>query len=110
MLSIPAGRRAATSRVDVMPETTVLQHVDLDGHPLTQELYFLYDWDTNGELAVLSSDDRSLRIDDGLRVSFGTYFNSFYATYWDTCTSISAVTLRLQLAGRGEVVIYRKPD
>jgi GT2 family glycosyltransferase len=93
-----------------MPETTVLQHVDLDGHPLTQELYFRYDWDTSGELAVLSSEDRSLHIDAGLRVSFGTYFNSFYATYWDTCTTISPVTLRLQLAGRGEVVICQQPD
>jgi galactofuranosylgalactofuranosylrhamnosyl-N-acetylglucosaminyl-diphospho-decaprenol beta-1,5/1,6-galactofuranosyltransferase len=93
-----------------MPETTVLQHVDLDGHPLTQELYFLYDWDTNGQLAVLSSEDRSLRIDPGLQVSFGSYFNSFYATYWDKCTSVSSVTLRVQLAGRGEVVIYQQPD
>jgi GT2 family glycosyltransferase len=90
------------------PETTVLQHVDLEGHPATQELYFRYDWDTSGELAVFSPEDRSLHIDAGLRVSFDTYFNNFYATYWGTCTSVSTVTLRLRLAGRGEVSIDRQ--
>ena len=32
-------------------DTTVLQHVDLDGHPATQELYFRYDWDTTRRVA-----------------------------------------------------------
>ena len=87
-------------------ETTVLQHVDLDGHPLTQELYFRYDWDTAGELATLSPEDRALHIDPGLRVSFGTYFNSFYATYWRGCTSVSTVSLRVRLAGGGTVHLF----
>ncbi len=86
-------------------ETTVLQHVDLDGHPLTQELYFRYDWDTAGELAALSPEDRSLHIDAGLRVTFGTYFNSFFAAYWEQCTSLSTVTVRVRVAGRGAVTL-----
>ena len=53
--------------------------------------------------AMVSADDRSLRIDAGLTVSFNTYFNSFYASYWKDCTSVSTVTLRVQLAGRGVV-------
>ena len=53
----------------------------------------------------MSADDRSLHIDAGLTVSFDTYFNSFYASYWSECTSVSTVTLRLQLAGRGVVTV-----
>jgi GT2 family glycosyltransferase len=87
-------------------ETTVLQHVDLEGHPATQELYLRYDWGDSRKLALLSGVDRSLAIDAGLKVSFGTYFNSFYATYWSECTSVSAVELRLRLAGRGAVAVF----
>ncbi len=89
-------------------DTTVLQHVDLDGHPATQQLYFRYDWDTDGQPSVLSADDRSLHIDAGLTVSFNTYFNSFYAGYWKDCTSVSTVALRVQLAGRGAVTVSRQ--
>jgi galactofuranosylgalactofuranosylrhamnosyl-N-acetylglucosaminyl-diphospho-decaprenol beta-1,5/1,6-galactofuranosyltransferase len=86
--------------------TTVLQHVDLEGHPATQELYFRYDWNDSAKLALLAVEDWSLSIDAGLRVSFGTYFNSFYVTYWSECTSVSSVALRLQLAGRGVVSVF----
>ena len=93
------------------PETTVLQHVDLEGHPATQDLYFRYDWADSRKLALLSSADRSLRIDAEMLLSFGTYFNSFYSSYWGQCTDVSRVELRLRLAGRGAIkVFWQTPD
>ena len=88
------------------PVTTVLQHVDVEGHPATQELYFRYDWADIGKLALLSGADGSLRLDAGLQVSFGTYFNSFYANHWSECTSVETVELRLRLTGRGVVSVF----
>jgi hypothetical protein len=40
------------------PVMTVLQHVDLEGHPATQELYLRYDWADIGKLALISSAER----------------------------------------------------
>ena len=88
------------------PESTVLQHVDLEGHPATQDLYFRYDWADSRKLALLASADRSLHIDGGMTLSFGTYFNSFYSSYWSECTSVSRVELRLRLAGRGAIKVF----
>ncbi len=42
------------------------------------------------------------------RVSFGTYFNGFAASYWRRWTVVSAVTLRVRLSGTGAtVIVYR---
>src|ERR1700729_2771194 len=46
-------------------------------------------------------------IREGRRVSFGTYFNAFPASYWRRWTHIDAVTLRIRLAGESTVVLYR---
>ena len=102
-------RRDGHDRVERVPEreTTVLQHVDLEADPATQKLYFRY-WDPAGKLAALSDEDRSLHIEAGLTVSFDAYFNSFYARYWDECTSVSTVKLRLRLTGRGAVSVFRQ--
>ena len=50
---------------------------------------------------------RSAVITEGRRVSFGTYFNAFPASYWRRWTHIDAVTLRIRLAGEATVVLYR---
>jgi galactofuranosylgalactofuranosylrhamnosyl-N-acetylglucosaminyl-diphospho-decaprenol beta-1,5/1,6-galactofuranosyltransferase len=50
---------------------------------------------------------RSAVIKEGRRVSFGTYFNAFPASYWRRWTHIDAVTLRVRLAGEATVVLYR---
>jgi galactofuranosylgalactofuranosylrhamnosyl-N-acetylglucosaminyl-diphospho-decaprenol beta-1,5/1,6-galactofuranosyltransferase len=90
------------------PDSTVLQHVDLESEPVTQELHFRYKRNSNGRHAILSEEDRSVSIDARLRVSFDTYFNNFYESYWRGCTSVSDVTLRLRLAGRGVVSVRRQ--
>ncbi len=49
-----------------------------------------------------------LRIPTGERVSFGTYFNAFPASYWRRWSVVSDVTLTVRLSGRGATVtVYR---
>jgi len=50
---------------------------------------------------------RSAVISPGRRVSFGTYFNAFPASYWRRWTTVSSVTLRIRLTGESKLVLYR---
>ncbi|HEV2451791.1 MAG TPA: glycosyltransferase [Streptosporangiaceae bacterium] len=50
---------------------------------------------------------RSAAITEGRRVSFGTYFNAFPASYWRRWTTLDAVTLRLRVVGECTIIVYR---
>jgi galactofuranosylgalactofuranosylrhamnosyl-N-acetylglucosaminyl-diphospho-decaprenol beta-1,5/1,6-galactofuranosyltransferase len=50
---------------------------------------------------------RSAMIEKDRRVSFGTYFNAFPASYWRRWTTVRSVTLRVHLAGEAALVLYR---
>jgi galactofuranosylgalactofuranosylrhamnosyl-N-acetylglucosaminyl-diphospho-decaprenol beta-1,5/1,6-galactofuranosyltransferase len=50
---------------------------------------------------------RSAAISAGGRVSFGTYFNAFPASYWRRWTTVDSVTLRLRVAGECTIILYR---
>ncbi|GLU90650.1 glycosyltransferase [Agromyces sp. NBRC 114283] len=50
---------------------------------------------------------RSLRIPANERVSLGTYFNAFPASYWQRWTTLDRVVLRVVTRGRGDVTVYR---
>jgi galactofuranosylgalactofuranosylrhamnosyl-N-acetylglucosaminyl-diphospho-decaprenol beta-1,5/1,6-galactofuranosyltransferase len=50
---------------------------------------------------------RSAAISGGGRVSFGTYFNAFPASYWRRWTTVDSVTLRLRIAGDCAIILYR---
>jgi galactofuranosylgalactofuranosylrhamnosyl-N-acetylglucosaminyl-diphospho-decaprenol beta-1,5/1,6-galactofuranosyltransferase len=50
---------------------------------------------------------RSAVISADRRVSFGTYFNAFPASYWRRWTTVNSVTLRVRLAGEATLVLYR---
>jgi galactofuranosylgalactofuranosylrhamnosyl-N-acetylglucosaminyl-diphospho-decaprenol beta-1,5/1,6-galactofuranosyltransferase len=50
---------------------------------------------------------RSAVISADRRVSFGTYFNAFPASYWRRWTTVDSVTLRIRLAGESTLVLYR---
>ncbi|MDQ4007256.1 MAG: glycosyltransferase [Actinomycetota bacterium] len=41
------------------------------------------------------------------RVTFGTYFNAFPASYWRRWTSVEEVTLRVRVSGEGTLLVYR---
>jgi galactofuranosylgalactofuranosylrhamnosyl-N-acetylglucosaminyl-diphospho-decaprenol beta-1,5/1,6-galactofuranosyltransferase len=50
----------------------------------------------------------ALRVKSGERLSFGTYFNAFPASYWRRWTIVSEVTLTVSVRGRGATVIVYK--
>ncbi|WP_369069201.1 glycosyltransferase [Kineococcus terrestris] len=50
---------------------------------------------------------RGLVVDAGSRVSFGTYFNAFPASYWRRWTTATAVRLSVELAAPGTVTVYK---
>lgn len=50
----------------------------------------------------------ALRVKSGERLSFGTYFNGFAASYWRRWTIVDAVTLTIKVTGRGATVIVYK--
>ena len=50
----------------------------------------------------------ALRIPQGSKLSFGTYFNAFPASYWRRWTVVTDVTLTVTLEGRGATVIVYK--
>jgi galactofuranosylgalactofuranosylrhamnosyl-N-acetylglucosaminyl-diphospho-decaprenol beta-1,5/1,6-galactofuranosyltransferase len=41
------------------------------------------------------------------RVTFGTYFNAFPASYWRRWTSVEEVVLRVRVSGEGTLLVYR---
>lgn len=50
---------------------------------------------------------RSARIRPGKRVSFGSYFNAFPASYWRRWTVADSVVLRVKTTGAGSLIVYR---
>jgi galactofuranosylgalactofuranosylrhamnosyl-N-acetylglucosaminyl-diphospho-decaprenol beta-1,5/1,6-galactofuranosyltransferase len=52
------------------------------------------------------------RVEDGQRISFGTYFNGFAASYWRRWTVVDEVTLQVRVTGaEASVIVYRSmPD
>lgn len=73
-------------------------------------------WSTINDEAVRLSDvanidnvlsRSSARVRAGQRVSFGTYFNAFPASYWQRWTVVEAVELSVQTTGVGTLLVYR---
>ncbi|KAA9111221.1 glycosyltransferase [Microbacterium rhizomatis] len=50
---------------------------------------------------------RTARIVAGRRVSFGTYFNAFPASYWQHWTAVRAVRLTVRTTGPATILVYR---
>jgi galactofuranosylgalactofuranosylrhamnosyl-N-acetylglucosaminyl-diphospho-decaprenol beta-1,5/1,6-galactofuranosyltransferase len=50
----------------------------------------------------------ALRVEKGEKLSFGTYFNAFPASYWRRWTIVDDVTLTIEVRGRGATVIVYK--
>ena len=50
---------------------------------------------------------RSTLVRPGTRLSFGTYFNAFPASYWKRWTDLTSVRLHLQTHGEGTVIVYK---
>ncbi|PVE79778.1 glycosyltransferase [Microbacterium testaceum] len=52
-------------------------------------------------------DRHTARIIAGLRVSFGTYFNAFPASYWQHWTAVRQVRLTVRTSGEATILVYR---
>jgi galactofuranosylgalactofuranosylrhamnosyl-N-acetylglucosaminyl-diphospho-decaprenol beta-1,5/1,6-galactofuranosyltransferase len=50
----------------------------------------------------------ALRVRSGEKLSFGTYFNAFPASYWRRWTVVTNVTLTIRLVGAGATVLVYK--
>ncbi len=99
--------------------THVLQNVvfPLDRDPDLLPLYVDPEtWSTiRGEQVRVSSraqlgnilDRRRARIVAGRRVSFGTYFNAFSASYWQHWTPVRDVRLTVRTEGPATILVYR---
>jgi galactofuranosylgalactofuranosylrhamnosyl-N-acetylglucosaminyl-diphospho-decaprenol beta-1,5/1,6-galactofuranosyltransferase len=49
----------------------------------------------------------STSVRSGERVSFGSYFNAFPASYWRRWTSVEKVRLQVRTQGTGSVIVYK---
>ncbi|MBL3687791.1 glycosyltransferase family 2 protein [Leucobacter zeae] len=49
----------------------------------------------------------SVRVREGKRVSYASYFNAFPASYWQRWTVVDAVRLTLRTEGPGTIIVYR---
>ncbi|WP_372735733.1 glycosyltransferase [Nocardioides sp.] len=50
----------------------------------------------------------ALRVKSGERLSFGTYFNAFPASYWRRWTVVTDVQLTVEVSGRGATLVVYK--
>jgi galactofuranosylgalactofuranosylrhamnosyl-N-acetylglucosaminyl-diphospho-decaprenol beta-1,5/1,6-galactofuranosyltransferase len=78
-----------------------VQDILLPSNKLVSELY----------IRMLSGyvefDDERLLLDRDTKVSFNTYFNSFYESYWAECTDLSDLQLSIELSGDVVIEIFR---
>ena len=58
---------------------------------------------STGDLAAR----RTARITAGRRVSFGSYFNAFPASYWRRWTVVEDILLRVRVEGECTIIVYR---
>jgi galactofuranosylgalactofuranosylrhamnosyl-N-acetylglucosaminyl-diphospho-decaprenol beta-1,5/1,6-galactofuranosyltransferase len=60
---------------------------------------------TSGSVRV--SGEGHASVQPHQRVTFGTYFNAFPASYWRRWTEVDEVTLRVRVSGEGTLLVYR---
>jgi galactofuranosylgalactofuranosylrhamnosyl-N-acetylglucosaminyl-diphospho-decaprenol beta-1,5/1,6-galactofuranosyltransferase len=60
---------------------------------------------TGGSVTV--SGEGHARVQAHQRVTFGTYFNAFPASYWRRWTDVSEVILRVRVSGEGTLLVFR---
>src|SRR5699024_5024308 len=84
------------------------QHVDLDTDSATESLRYRYNYEAKGRHVLPAKSRDNVHIAAGMSVTFDTYFNAFYENYWYSKAAVDRGSLRLWLAGRGVVSLYRK--
>lgn len=93
-----------------MPHTssTVLQHVDLEPDSATESLRYRYNYEDSRRHVVARRGHDGIHMAAKMHVTFDSYFNAFYESYWFSKTNVSHVSVRLRVSGHGVVSLYRK--
>lgn len=107
-LSVQRGTRQGmphhlTSESGTLLQRTILPSPDEPEH--MRSMYFDVAADDTSSAHILGT--HSLRIQRACKVSFGTYFNAFPASYWRRWTTVTDIQLRLTVSGLGRIEIYR---
>lgn len=98
------------------PETWTWQKkADADEVRLAQARGFLADPSLTRDAVRLTNRNglswlegrRGLGVPAEQSVSLASYFNAFPASYWNTWTSLSSVTLRITTRGPGRIIVFR---
>ncbi|MDI9628154.1 MAG: glycosyltransferase [Acidobacteriota bacterium] len=67
----------------------------------------LADSSSGDDRSDLIGEDGTMELPAGLRVSLGTVFNGFPASYWRQRTIATKVKLRLSIEGKANVMVYK---
>ena len=98
----PANRDLDTLPLYVDPDTSKMQKDDGGSGAVVQAV---------GMARKLHPEDildrGSVQVRRGERLSFGSYFNAFPASYWRKWTIATKTVLHLETEGEGTVIVYR---
>ncbi|MDI2035021.1 Galactofuranosyltransferase GlfT2 [Paenarthrobacter nitroguajacolicus] len=98
----PANRDLDTLPLYVDPDTSKVQKDDGGSSAVVQAV---------GMARKLHPEDildrGSVQVRRGERLSFGSYFNAFPASYWRKWTIATKTVLHLETEGEGTVIVYR---
>ena len=74
-----------------------------------QDLYFRFDRPVHGRTFEPEKPSRfSMKVDRGFKLITDTYFNSVFECYWRRYTRLGKLQLRLELSGRGTILLVRR--
>ncbi|BCW49063.1 hypothetical protein StoSoilB13_14050 [Arthrobacter sp. StoSoilB13] len=98
----PANRDLDTLPLYVDPDTNKIRKQDDNGTAVVQAV---------GMARKLHPEDildrGSVQVRRGERLSFGSYFNAFPASYWRKWTIATKTILHIETEGEGTVIVYR---
>ena len=74
-----------------------------------QDLYYRVDRPLSGRTFEPTSPDRfAMTLERGFKLITDTYFNSFFECYWRRFTRLGRLQLRVEVSGRGTVLLVRR--
>ena len=97
--SVATGVQLPT-RIDGDASTSIAEAMNTSGLSVSSSR-------ANRDAANSLNSRRSITVNAGQSLSFGTYFNAFPASYWRRWTDLQKVVLSVQTRGEGMVIVYK---
>ena len=88
------------TRIDGDASTSITEAMNISGQSVSSAR-------ANRDAANSLNSRRSITVNAGQSLSFGTYFNAFPASYWRRWTDLQKVVLSVQTRGEGMVIVYK---